>query len=657
MTALSSILYLCLCVGLGWRALGWVPSRGPGAGMLRLQVFGCVFFVAFFAGFHLTGYLALLTGRGLATVPYALCALALLGGASCLLTAPATANAQQHATAMAVPLPGVADSRGWLPAATLLAFGTVALMLMSGFPHGYEVSAYHLPVAVAMLQSHTLAVWDGNFPHNFPANASVFFYFFLGFVPEKMVSAVNLIFLLPLAFSVMAISRRVGADRHAAALVACGLLSVPMIAFSAVELSADVGGIAFIAMAMYFALARVPSAGAGALLAGLCAGLALGFKSLHLISIALLALVVCAGAFAGNQHPGAKLLAAVRLGAVFCGATGLMASFWLVRNYLDFGNPLFPVNLPIITDWMGWPKAADVDFLARLTTQFEWVRSTSEWLVYPWVEWQNIGQNFKHSAGLGAFVAASVPATLGLVSAAIVRQGARRHRERLPLLLAVFFTLGIWWVLADRQPRYMLAALPFSMPLVAWLATQAERDWRPALNAILGLCIATMLLVFVSKEALLWGDRIVLSGYTTRSLYYEYPKEIDNLPAGAVILNLDDRGWHYPLAGSRLSNRVVSMAEGRRVMGLPPDLTAPREVRLRAAALRALGVTHLFVARTALIPDPCLRLTEAGRTDRNPANGKLLDGPRRLLAVAYLDPAAGGACAEAAAQAGAAALR
>jgi hypothetical protein len=144
--------------------------------------------------------------------------------------------------------------------------------------------------------------------------------------------------------------------------------------------------------------------------------------------------------------------------------------------------------------------------------------------------------------------------------------------------------------------------------------------------------------VFLSRQVLQFGDRIVLSGQSTRAAFYEYPAALDALPAGSVVLNLADRSWHYPLAGSSLSNRVVSMPEARRLLGLPPSLTAPRAVELKAAPLRAAGVTHVFVAGAVLSHDACVALDPVARMERNPVNGVPLGAPRTLYALRYLCP-------------------
>lgn len=609
--------YLLLC--------GWIAARlARRFGTERRLVAVAVFSGALFLPFHLLGVFELLTGVPAATTP----------NAALLLLAAAPALRRVPPTLLAPPRPR--GHWGWLPRLTLAVFALAALLLACGRPRGYEVMAYHLPLAVHQLQTGSLMAWDGHFPHTFPANASVLWAILLGGLPERLVSAANLFLLVPLVLAVDALCRLADADLRASLAACCGMLGVPMIAFSAVELGADIGGIAFAALAMCFVLSPLRPTVAMAL-AGLCMGLALGFKSLHLISALAIGLVACArgGDGRGGVRAG-HLRARLWHATVFGGVALLSGGFWMLRNAVMLGNPLHPVDVPLVGALFGWLPAADFDASLRRLTELEWVDHAWQWLVYPWTEPQRYGQNFKHSSGLGAFVAGALPGTALALGAAMLRDGVHAHRTRVALLCAALCILATWWLLGDRQPRYALAALPLALPLVAWAVTQATGTWRQVFDTVLAIGIVAMLGVFLSRQVLEFGDRIVLSKQTSRAAFYEYPAPIDSLPAGAVILNLADRAWHYPLAGAALSNRVVSMPAGRSMLGLPPSLTAPPEVRLRAAPLRAAGVTHVFAAGTVLVHDACLRLDEAARLDRNPVNGVLLGGARVLYTVRYL---------------------
>jgi hypothetical protein len=579
------------------------------------------FFAALLLPFHALGVLELLNGQPVARLGNAILLLLALA-----LTLSLTPYRLPFTSAVPAP-PRVRP--GFLPWLTLAVFVVAGLMLAFGRPQGYEVAAYHLPLSVNLLQTHSLMAWDSNFPHTFPANASVLWAVLLDELPERLVSSANMMLLVPLLLAVFTLCRLASADRKASLYACCGLLGVPMIAFSSVELGADIGGIAFAALAMCFVL--TPSRPAPSMaLAGLCMGLAIGFKSLHLLSAVAIGLVACAR--------GGNVTGALRNVAVF-GLVALVAGgFWLLRNAIELGNPLHPVGVPLVGKWLGWLPSADFNPSLRSITEREWVSDAWQWLVYPWTESQHFGQNFKHSSGLGAFVAAAIPGTAVALGAAMARDGLRLHRVRLSLLFAVLFIVAAWALLGDRQPRYALAALPLALPLLAWAVTQAAGQWRRVFDIGLAVCIVAMLGVFLSRQVLQFGDRIVLSRQTTRSAFYEYPALVDSLPAGSTILNTADRSWHYPLFGAALSNRVVSMPEGRRMLGVPPSLSAPPELGLAAGPLRAAGVTHVFVAGSDVTAGDCLQLENVAQVDRNPLNGKPLGSPRVLYAVRYLCP-------------------
>ncbi|WP_020652382.1 hypothetical protein [Massilia niastensis] len=630
MSALAGVLYLLSCAFVAMRLLAAIVSPRETRTGVKIQIFTTLFFIFFYTNFLLLGYISLFTGQGVVAVEYALL-IAMPVAIAVAIYLPVSQRALLHE--VSVGAGALASSR--IVAGTAVIFASAGVLSMFGYPRGFEVSAYHLPGAVEILRTATLKPWDGNFPHTFPANASLYTAFLFSFLPEKIVSSANLVFLFPLVVGTYTLGRLAGADRNASLLASCGLLSVPMIAFSSVELSADIGGIAFIVLAMSFALMQGMDRRIALALAGACAGLALGFKSMHLISIGFIGLLILCAYPAPERAstPGwrEKILGA----CIFAGVTIFTCGFWLVRNYLAFDNPFYPVNLPLAGDLLGWARAADIDFSQRHATQFEWVRTPAEWLAYPWIEWHMLGQNFKHSSGLGAFFATTVPVSLAVVTASLFMRGRPRNAVRGILLLTIAFVIGTWWLLDDHQPRYALAAIAYCMPLVAWVISQAHPRWRPVLDAFLTVCIAVMLSIFFSKELISFADRILLSGHTTRSLYYEYPEKIDHLPDGARILNLAGRSWHYPLAGAGFRNQVISMPEGRRILGLPPSLEPPGSVTLDSRVLREQRISHVFLAGAKFTVDACITLEEKGRWDRNPKNGVMLTSPRIVYALIY----------------------
>src|SRR5579872_1456765 len=140
--------------------------------------------------------------------------------------------------------------------ALLGGFAFLALLLCIGFPRGYEVNAYHLPIAVNIFRDGSLRVWDKAFVHTFPANMSVWAGFWLQLLPERLTSVVNLPFLGVCVLFLYRLCRLAGADRSASWLVAGGLTTIPVFGFSSLELGADVAGVACALAATWCVLAR-----------------------------------------------------------------------------------------------------------------------------------------------------------------------------------------------------------------------------------------------------------------------------------------------------------------------------------------------------------------------------------------------------------------
>lgn len=416
----ASAFYLIECVILATLAAKWYLLTPFFKGEVAFWlVWFLLFFIYFFGGFYLLGYLSLIAALPVVTPAHAALLMLAIFVVSVwvirrrkpsLLQLSAYSGClvrQWRLVHRADPVNGISRV---LFVASLATFGAIALMLCTGFPRGYEPLAYHLPIAIHIFQSQTLNVWDTAFMHTFPANASIYYGFLLGFIPERLVAAADIIFLIPLCIAVYGLGRAVRADKEASLIAAIGLVTIPIVAFSAFEAGADVGGMAFLAVAVYFIIVGRQER-IHLVLAGLAAGLAFGFKSLHLVSIAFLSGLVMIQSYNALQSRRFldRVWSSVTQPVIFLSSVLAVASFWLVRNYLELGNPLYPIHLPGISDILGWVRAPDIDYTNRTTTQFEWVRTPSEWALYPWLEWHYINQNFKHSSGLGAFFAATVP--------------------------------------------------------------------------------------------------------------------------------------------------------------------------------------------------------------------------------------------------------
>ncbi|EKV32795.1 hypothetical protein C882_1633 [Caenispirillum salinarum AK4] len=526
----------------------------------------------------------------------------------------------------------LARGTAWLAGLTFLGAG---VLLALGFPRGFEVWAYHLPIGLHIFDTGSVQPWDHAYMHTFPANMSLYAGLLLQALPERLVAVANLPFLLLTAVAVYGLGRVAGGGRDGALLAAAGITTIPVFAFSSLELGADVAAAGLLALAFLAVLLHhqreangIPTA--VLLLAGALAGLAYGFKPLHVVPAMVLGVAILVGAASRSGRP---VRAMVRDGGLYALGVVVLAGPWLVRNWIELGSPVYPINVPPITDWLGFATAPDVDYSARESTQFEWVRQPLEWLAYPWIEWHFIDQNYKHSSGFGAFFAALVPLAVLAAAWRVLRPAreAGRRAVRFPqavLLAAALVVVALWWVMNDRQPRYIMGAIVLAVPLVAPLVAEAAGRWRTGLVGVGAAACVLMLAVLASREAMTAGSQFVASSRFDRHAFYDYPQGIDSLPPGSTVLNLGPRARNYMLRGESLENRVIGFYR------LRTTLEATGAAGGTPEHLRALGVTHIYTQGPRRAPlDACVGLDPVASMDRNPENGVPLEEVRTLWRV------------------------
>jgi len=630
-------IFLVSAGAYGAQRIAWGATPDPRSRLLA----GATIFVAMFLGaFHLQGFLELVLATPIVNLPLASAIMAAFLGIALIGSRVVPSSYRPPQSRHAYD-----QNQRWrrIPLVTAIGVGLVlvaaAILLVGGLPRGFEVKAYHLPIAIRVLRDGTLGIWDSSFMHAYPMNMSIWAGLFLYVVPERLVSLVNLPFLALLCAAIFALCRVAGSDKSAALMVTAGAATVPMVGFSALEVGADVAGVAFIAIAAFMVIARPGSRTMYSLIAGLAAGIAYGFKSLNLVPLGALGLVIIADCLFDFKRQRDRRSLTLAFAPVFVFALSALAmmSFWLIRNYVQAGNPLYPVYVPGLFDVFSWRAAPDFDLSARIETELEWVGASWQWLVYPWVEGHMINQNFKHDSGLGAFFAATIPGAVLLWPAHVLnvwRSPAAalftgQTRAQAILYFVAWVIALAWWVLGDRQPRYAMAAFVLIFPLAAWLITQSAGRVRTAYEALLSICVLTMAFVMIVRLFAENGATMLQDLRAPRQKALEYPAAVDTVPQGALIANGMDRPVNYYLLGKGLQNRVVDAWEINRRFGTTDD-----GLRLTKDGVLASGVTHLYVQLDrAVATDGCVSLEEIDRLDRNPFNGQPYTAARVLYAL------------------------
>jgi hypothetical protein len=646
MNGLFSALYLSLCLLVATRIGGLVSHhRNAGHGTATGLAWIVLLFSVFYGVFSILGFVNLFTGLPVVRSVYG-CAVVFSGWLITEAVSRRHSNSynrvilKQNRLAILrnMFLSGSGIVKG-LTILTVAGFGVLGIMVAAGFPRGYEAQGYHLPIAVNIFQTGSLnvwTVWNTPFLHAFPANASIFYGFLLTFLSEHLVATTGLLFLLLLGIAEYAISQEITADENASILAALGIVTSPLITLPALDAVADVGGAAFFAISIYFTLSANARPFYRSTLGGLAAGIAFGFKSLHLVGIAYLLLVwllqvhrltIC------ERSRSTRIFKMAKGIAPFSFAFLSMSGFWLVRNYVELHNPLYPVHLSFF-NLLGWPKAEDFASISLEDQQFYWVRSSFEWLAYPWVEGLRDGKRFNP---LGAFVAASLPAALLIAIHSVIKCSTPRRWLIAVLLVGGTCTLTAWFILNNRQPRYFIGALVFWTPLVAWMASQLSLAPRRLFELIISLCIVLALWMTFSRELITFGARIIYGHGVERWQFYGYPPVVDQLPAGSIVVNLGHRTRNYELQGKAQQNRIIVYSEAHSALKTETSVAdGPAETAsLSADAMAGAGATHLFVeGNPKFVLDDCVGLMELGKLDKDLV-GNPLSNPLRLYKINY----------------------
>jgi len=640
----SSLVYLSLVILFAFRIVSHLETPPNGGSRLHLFLAWAILaWSLFLLPFHFLGFVDLALGYRVVGPGYACFVL----GTSLIVflfweraggVRSRSAAGPPLSTAVVQRTPPIGTLGLILFVLGLLFFGLVRI---TGYPIGIEGLAYHLPIGVHAFQTGSLRIWDPAFMHAYPANQSLYLGFLLGIFPEQFVSAANMPFLALLALALMGLGRTVTQDPDAASLAALGIATMPIVIRASETIESDIGGLALLAVAAYFTLAGPGRKRDRYVLAGIAAGLAFGFKSLHLVGAVVLGFIAAVHEYRGDGNGGSSLPRALRSFSLFAAAGLAAGSFWLLRNYVEFGNPLYPVFLPHIFFLFGWSEPPDAFIVGNLGTQILWVDSGWEWLLYPWRE--------RGPLNLGPFFALLAP-----VSALYVawRLSGKRLANRFTLatMLACCLVISaIWWLLGDRQPRYVMGALVFLAPLTAWTLSQLDNRVRRFFNCVVVLAMFLAFSLSLFSSGLDLVRRTVLTNQSERFLFYQYPREIDELPAGSVVVNLGfdhrdggnhrSRAWHYPLLGKGLTNRVVSFSEAVRLFAASPYETQEAPTyRLSIKGLRAINATHLFVIGKIDVEfEDGLSVIEQGRLDENPVTRTPLDEPRVLYQIRYVN--------------------
>ncbi len=333
---------------------------------------------------------------------------------------------------------------------------------------------------------------------------------------------------------VLAIGRELEAPRTTAALFALFAVSIPVLLSHAVTdaYPDTVLYATFVAGVLFLMRHARTAARSDLVLAGVGLGVAFGTKWYGVSGVAAV-LVVWAGAMIVRRTRWRRLL---REGATLAGLVAVLGGFWLLRNWIKSGNPLFPVRVAPLGITIFDAPPDRIRMLVGFSIA-DYATKLGAWRDF-------ILPAFGSGIGLG-----SVLLLLATLVAPVLAWGDRRRGlapdgRVIAGGVAIVLLAGIYVVtpytaqgLAGRpdgvgaNTRYLVPALLLAAPLAAWCAGRLRRG-RVLIEAVALIAILDAL---------------------TRTFHLSRPKLV--LTAVALAL-LSGAGWAVAQRWSRVPNRA-----------------------------------------------------------------------------------------------------
>lgn len=492
----------------------------------------------------------------------------------------------------------------------LVAMGSAYLALVAyTMPsYGFDAVWYHLTAVASWIDAGRIAITPLEPIANvFPMNGELSF-LWVGALTRSdlLIDLPQIGFALLGALSVVAIARVAGVSRPGAVVAGCLYFLTPIVLAQASTNYVDVVLPSLFLAGFAFLYRYTTTLAAGdrsdprhertlLLLAGAGVGLAAGAKTSGLVYAAVAFVLLGVNVFVAVRHRHLDRRAAVAALTLFVVPVLALGSFWYVRSWVEYGNPVEPLTVKVgdHTVFTGLPRydegtdGLDAQMPQEIRDQPAVLRPLSSWVDEPtsYDYQQRIG-------GLGwQWLLLELPALVLLLGFCAWKRRGLLANLLVPFVIMFLLTPANWW---SRLTIVLVA--PGAVALV-WIVEHVRRASLVVVLEVATVAAATV--SFVGALNVLAPDtqRITPSDVfsalgTPRSertlADYTFPEWnwTDRVPMGSTIALVPREmpaSLFYFLYGSDFRNHVVALTRA--------DATSVDALRDR---LRADGADYLF---------------------------------------------------------------
>ena len=445
----------------------------------------------------------------------------------------------------------------------------------------YDGLFYHLPTVVSWLQAGKIGLNPYEIWSNvYPANTELFFtWLVLFFHNASLVRMGQLVFAGGGVLAVLGLGRMIGLKRTSSLAAGCLFFLTPAVALQTTTSYVDVAFASMFLVFFYFFFRFLKERELESLLlAGLAGGITIGMKSTGLAYVGICLLLLPALAVWRRQfHLRRTLGMFLLLGIPFL----LLGSFWYLRTWAVYGNPLYPVTLHLLG--FTFPGSGSVQELIignnvpkELIGRPWWAQVWFSWLSEPPMPNYTICTRdqagncltvltgyYNYDQRLGGF---GIQWPMLELPAVVLFAAYSLYKRRF-VFITMLFPFGLIFLVqpANWWSRYTLFLLVPGALALAYALEHLPRRWLTYLVQAVSLALVLISLYFSTFQSY-YSPRMVKYALalppqerTIGNLWYPQFRWVDTIPAGShiALTGYTTEEWCvYPLFGAHLDNQV-----------------------------------------------------------------------------------------------------